>query len=127
MMLTAGLGVSEITIGCDKAALELGGVTPLLTTDAVDTPLRERKTPPPPTSDCVFNPSCRSDFSCGTTKKILNKNVKIKPFSLLLVSTSFYSHTNAFCRSGNTYHLAEYCSGCCALSAGLKGAVTDCK
>lgn len=57
MMLTAGLGVSEITIGCDKAALELGGVTPLLTTDAVDTPLRERKTPPPPTSDCVFNPS----------------------------------------------------------------------
>lgn len=43
MMLTAGLGVSEMTIGWDNVAL--GGVTPLLlSNDAVDIPLdRETK------------------------------------------------------------------------------------
>lgn len=44
MMLTAGLGVSEMMIGWDNVALELGGVTPLLlSNDAVDKPL-DRKT-----------------------------------------------------------------------------------
>lgn len=48
MMLTAGLGVSEMMIGWDNVALELGGVTPLLlSNDAVDIPLdreKEKKT-----------------------------------------------------------------------------------
>lgn len=45
MMLTAGLGVSEMTIGWDNMALELGGVTPLLlSNDAVDIPLDRGKT-----------------------------------------------------------------------------------
>lgn len=39
-MLTAGLGVSEMMIGWDNVAKELGGVTPvLLSSDAVDIPL----------------------------------------------------------------------------------------
>lgn len=41
MMLTAGLGVSEMMIGWDSMVLALGGVTPLLLMyDAVETPLR---------------------------------------------------------------------------------------
>lgn len=67
---------------------------------------------------------CVQPISCGTTKKTLNKNLKITPFSLLLVSTSFYSHKKAFCLSGNTYRLAEYSSGCCALSAGIKSVLS---
>lgn len=40
MMLTAGLGVSEITMGWDIVTLEVGGVILLLLrNDAVDTPL----------------------------------------------------------------------------------------
>lgn len=48
MMLTAGLGVSEMMIGWDNVALALGGLTPLLlSNDAVDIPLdreKEKKT-----------------------------------------------------------------------------------
>ena len=44
MMLTAGLGVSEMMIGWDNVALALGGVTPLLlSNDAVDIPLDREK------------------------------------------------------------------------------------
>lgn len=40
MMLTAGLGVSEMMIGWDNAALEVGGVTLLLLSKgAADIPL----------------------------------------------------------------------------------------
>lgn len=39
MMLTAGLGVSEMMIGWDNAAAEVGGVTLLPSMDAADTPL----------------------------------------------------------------------------------------
>lgn len=40
MMLTAGLGVSEMMMGWDNIALELGGVTPLLVSnDVADIPL----------------------------------------------------------------------------------------
>ena len=39
-MLTAGLGVSEMTIGWDMVVLELGGGIPLLpSNDAADRPL----------------------------------------------------------------------------------------
>lgn len=45
MMLMAGLGVSEMMIGWDNTAVELGGVTPLLlSSDAVDKPLNKIKT-----------------------------------------------------------------------------------
>lgn len=60
-MLTAGLGVSEMMIGWDNVAKELGGVTPvLLSSDAVDIPLdRETK------AKVEFLPPKRkSDFSC---------------------------------------------------------------
>lgn len=44
MMLTAGLGVSEMTIGWESAVLALGGVTSLLLMyDAVETPLEIEK------------------------------------------------------------------------------------
>lgn len=44
MMLTAGLGVSEMMIGWDNIALEVGGVTLLLlSNDAVDIPLHTRE------------------------------------------------------------------------------------
>lgn len=44
MMLTAGLGVSEMMIGWDNVVLEVGGVMPLLLMyDAVDTPLEYNK------------------------------------------------------------------------------------
>lgn len=40
MMLTAGLGVSEITMGCDRMREELGGVTTLLLSkEAAEIPL----------------------------------------------------------------------------------------
>lgn len=40
MMLTAGLGVSEMMMGWDNVAMEVGGVTPvLLSNDVADIPL----------------------------------------------------------------------------------------
>lgn len=61
MMLTAGLGVSEMTIGCDQVAL--GGVTPLLlSNDAVEIPLSRE------TRGNVFSPKANSISAWITDK-----------------------------------------------------------
>lgn len=62
MMLTAGLGVSEMMIGWDNVALELGGVTPVvLSKDAVDIPLTHKRR-------MIFNVSPRADVTQQKTQ-----------------------------------------------------------
>lgn len=77
MMLTAGLGVSEIMMGWDIITLEVGGVILLLLrNDAVDTPLHRFGK-----RDDVMDLTRRNKEEKLKAKHFLNPNLKTLHFS----------------------------------------------